>query len=72
MDKYLTYPPPSGPFPLPGSSVEFDTGCDVWGDIVAAAITLNPAFSYYRIFDMYPVLWDVLGFPYAPPTPRGR
>lgn len=63
LDKYLTYPPPDGSFALPGSSIEFDEGCDLWSDIVSAALVLNPAFNVYRIFDMYPVLWDVLGFP---------
>lgn len=31
-DKFLTYPP-AGPLPLPGTSTEFDRGCDVWTDI---------------------------------------
>lgn len=52
MDKYLTYPPSDGPFALPGSSIEFDEGCDLWSDIVSAALVVNPAFNVYRIFDM--------------------
>lgn len=52
LDKYLTYPPPDGSFALPGSSIEFDEGCDLWSDIVSAALVLNPAFNVYRIFDM--------------------
>ncbi|KAA1473927.1 alpha/beta-hydrolase [Dentipellis sp. KUC8613] len=63
LQKYISYPPPPAPFPLPGSSVEFDDGCDVWSDIVGAALLLNPAFNVYRVYDVYPVLWDVLGFP---------
>jgi carboxypeptidase D len=52
LEKYLTYPPLPAPFPLPGSSVEFDPGCDVYTLIVGAALILNPAFDVYRIFDM--------------------
>jgi carboxypeptidase D len=51
MDKYVTYPP-AGPFPLPGTSTEADEGCDVWSDIVNAALGVNPAFNMYRIFDV--------------------
>lgn len=52
LEKFLTYPPPPAPFPLPGASEEFDPGCDVWTTIVEAAVLLNPAFDIYRIFDM--------------------
>ncbi|KAG2090025.1 Alpha/Beta hydrolase protein [Suillus discolor] len=48
MDQYVTYPP---------------TGCDVWDDIFYNALIINPAFDIYRIWDTYPILWDVLGFP---------
>lgn len=62
-DKYVTFPPPPGPFPLPGNSTEFDHGCDLWDAVFNAALLVNPAFNIYRIFDTYPILWDVLGFP---------
>jgi len=62
LDKYLKYPP-TGLLPLPGQSTENDPGCDLWTEIFNAALLINPAFNVYRIFDMYPVLWDVLGFP---------
>jgi len=52
LSKYLTYPPLPAPFPLPGSSVNADPGCDVWSEIFNAALILNPAFDMYRIFDM--------------------
>ena len=52
LEKYLTYPPLPAPFPLPGTSVEFDPGCDVYTLIEEAALLLNPAFDVYRIFDM--------------------
>jgi carboxypeptidase D len=61
MDAYVTYPP-KGPLPLPNSS-DVDSSCDVWYAIFEAAVIVNPAFNVYRIFDTYPILWDVLGFP---------
>jgi len=63
LEKFLTYPPPPVPFPLPGTSTAADPGCDVWSQILEAALLLNPAFDVYRVYDMPPVLWDVLGFP---------
>lgn len=63
VDKHVTYPPDAGLLPLPGESTEADPGCDVWGEIFDAALLINPAFNIYRIFDTYPILWDVLGFP---------
>lgn len=63
MDKHVTYPPKTGLLPLPGKSIEADGGCDVWNDIFNAALLINPAFNNYRIFDTYPILWDVLGSP---------
>ena len=62
QQKYATYPP-KGPLPLPGHDTISDPGCDVWSDIFNAVLIVNPAFNIYRIFDVYPVLWDVLGFP---------
>ncbi|KAG2038256.1 Alpha/Beta hydrolase protein [Suillus americanus] len=61
MDKYVTYPP-AGLLPLPGDSVDFSEGCDVWDDIHVNALIINPAFNIYRIWDTYPTVWDVLGF----------
>lgn len=52
LEKYLTYPPPPAPFPLPGKSTLADPGCDAWTAIFEAALLLNPAFDIYRIFDM--------------------
>ncbi|KIL59166.1 hypothetical protein M378DRAFT_15030 [Amanita muscaria Koide BX008] len=62
QQKYATYPP-KGLLPLPGNDTFADPGCDVWDDIFNAVLIVNPAFNIYRIFDVYPVLWDVLGFP---------
>jgi carboxypeptidase D len=50
VDKYVTYPP-TGLLPLPGDSVEFAKGCDVWDDIFYNALIINPAFDIYRIWD---------------------
>ncbi|KZT13238.1 alpha/beta-hydrolase [Laetiporus sulphureus 93-53] len=61
-ETYVTYPP-AGLLPLPGISIEADEGCDVWDAIFNAALLMNPAFNIYRIFDTWPILWDVLGFP---------
>jgi carboxypeptidase D len=54
LKKHLKYPP-KGPLPLPGSDVEADPGCDIWTDIVEAAMIVNPGFNIYRIFDMVSV-----------------
>ncbi|KJA21602.1 hypothetical protein HYPSUDRAFT_140376 [Hypholoma sublateritium FD-334 SS-4] len=62
FDKFVTYPP-TGLLPLPGNSTFAARGCDVWDTIFNAAVTINPAFNIYRIFDTFPILWDVLGFP---------
>lgn len=60
--KYVTFPP-KGPLPLPGGTPDISDECDVWDAIFSAALLVNPAFDIYRIFDTYPILWDVLGFP---------
>ena len=50
MDKYVKYPP-KGLLPLPGHSINFDDGCDLWDEIFNAVLIVNPAFNIYRIFD---------------------
>ncbi|KAF9475826.1 alpha/beta-hydrolase [Pholiota conissans] len=62
MEKFVTFPP-AGPLPLPGNSTFAARGCDLWDTIFDAALLVNPAFNIYRIFDTFPILWDVLGFP---------
>ncbi|GJE91554.1 hypothetical protein PsYK624_077040 [Phanerochaete sordida] len=59
---FVTYPP-KGPLPVPGNNTEGVAGCKVWNQIFGAAVLTNPAFNVYRIFDTWPVLWDVHGFP---------
>ncbi|KAK7053792.1 alpha/beta-hydrolase [Favolaschia claudopus] len=61
-EKFATFPP-AGPLPLPGKSTSADRGCDIWETVFEAALVKNPAFNIYRIFDTFPILWDVLGFP---------
>ncbi|KAG1817717.1 Alpha/Beta hydrolase protein [Suillus subaureus] len=60
MDKHVTYPP-AGLLPLPGDSVYFAEGCNIWDDIYNNALIINPAFNIYHIWDTYPTVWDVLG-----------
>ncbi|KIJ12902.1 hypothetical protein PAXINDRAFT_14266 [Paxillus involutus ATCC 200175] len=62
VSTYLTYPP-KGLLPLPGGFSDITADCDVWEDIFNAALIINPAFNMYRIWDTYPILWDILGFP---------
>jgi carboxypeptidase D len=51
MSQHLKYPP-NGSFPFSGNSVDPDPSCEVWDAIYNAALTINPAFNIYRIFDM--------------------
>ena len=57
MKKHVTNPP-KGLLPLPGTSTGFDpgNGCDVWTDIVNAALLVNPAFDIYHIFHTVSIL----------------
>lgn len=67
METALTFPP-AGPIPTaPNSSLP---GCDVWSDIITAAIYINPCFNLYHLTDYCPFLWDQLGFPSLAPGPR--
>ncbi|KAG1860032.1 Alpha/Beta hydrolase protein [Suillus subluteus] len=50
IDKHVTYPP-TGLLPLPGDSIEFAEGCNVWHDIFYSALIINPAFDAYHIWD---------------------
>lgn len=45
MEEALTFPP-AGKFFAPNSSAP---GCDVWDDIVSAAIYVNPCFNVYHL-----------------------
>ena len=72
LNKYLTYPPPPGPFPvLPDPFETEDYTCDLFDTIYEAALLANPCFNIYHITDTCPHLWDVLGIvnpgDYVPP-----
>ncbi|KAH9845151.1 carboxypeptidase cpdS-like [Teratosphaeria destructans] len=60
MEQALTFPPTGKLGNAPNSSLP---GCDVWDDILAAAVYINPCFNIYHIIDYCPYLWDELGFP---------
>lgn len=62
IDKYLTFPPPAGPFPEPANNSRTE-GCALWEDIFEAVLLTNPCFDEYQIATTCPLLWDVLGFP---------
>ena len=61
INKYLTFPPPEGPFPAPTNSSANDYQCDVFDDVFAAALEVNPCFNIYHILDTCPHLFGVLG-----------
>ena len=65
IEKYATYPPTTAVFPFPENSPNTSDYCDIWDLIAEAATIINPAFNIYHIFDMYPILWNVLGFPWV-------
>ncbi|KAM5534367.1 hypothetical protein V8D89_011960 [Ganoderma adspersum] len=66
----VTYPP-NGLLPLPtGAAIDNTTGavvtkpeCEIHDLIQMVAGQLNPVFDVYRVTDMYPSPWSVLGFP---------
>ena len=57
-NKYLTFPPPPGPFPAPTNS---SNDCDIFDDVFAAVLEVNPCFNIYHILDTCPHLFNVLG-----------
>lgn len=62
LEKYLTFPPPAGKFPLlPEPSDSNSYTCDVLDDVYAAALEINPCFNIYHITDTCPFLSTVLG-----------
>ncbi|KAJ5553742.1 Peptidase S10 serine carboxypeptidase [Penicillium frequentans] len=59
FDEYLTYPA-SGVQPPKYMNY---SDCDIYNMIYDEAYNPNPCWSPYRINQMCPLLWDVLGFP---------
>lgn len=59
LEEALTFPP-TGRFTAPDTSAP---GCNIWYDVIAAAIEVNPCFNVYHFTDYCPFLWSELGFP---------
>jgi len=57
-DKWATYPPQQGPFPLPSENIESRFECDLSHLIMYTALSVDPAFNPYSIYD--PVSWAVI------------
>lgn len=71
INKYYTFPPPEGPFPVLPEVSEDNPNCDIFDDVYYAALLANPCFNIYHITDTCPHLWNVLGIvntgDYSPP-----
>lgn len=63
LEKYLTFPPPSGSFPvLQDPYVNLTTyKCATFDLALYAAIEVNPCFNLYHISETCPHPWSVLG-----------
>lgn len=62
LEKYLTFTPPPGKFPLPlDLSSPESSKCDLFSDILIAARRNNPCSNFYHITDTCPLLSTVLG-----------
>ena len=68
METALTFPPSNGTLHLPSDADK--PGCDVYDDILSAAILVNPCFNLYHLTDYCPFLWSQLGFPSLAPGPN--
>ena len=72
LKTYLTFPPPSGPFPvLPDPFATGSYACDVFDDFVSAILEVNPCFNIYHITETCPHPYGELGIlnrgDYVPP-----
>lgn len=71
MKQALTFPP-AGPLPTPPFPDDDNTTCNVWNQVLDAALLINPCFDIYQVATTCPLLWDVLGFPGSIPyLPEG-
>ncbi len=62
LEKYLTFPPPSGSFPvLPNPYDSNTTACDLFDDVYNAALLANPCFNIYHIVENCPHPFSELG-----------
>ncbi|RMZ76085.1 hypothetical protein DV737_g4956, partial [Chaetothyriales sp. CBS 132003] len=74
IDKYFTFPPPPGPFPVLPDPFDDPTGnytCDVFDWVWAGVTEVNPCFNIYHITDTCPFPYSQLGIvnqnDYSPP-----
>ncbi|KAJ9654601.1 hypothetical protein H2198_006347 [Neophaeococcomyces mojaviensis] len=72
MEKYYTFPPPPGPFPvLPDPYSDPEYACDMFDTVLEAAILINPCFDLYHVTATCPFQYSQLGIvnpgDYAPP-----
>lgn len=73
LNKYFTFPPPPGPFPvLPDPYASPNYTCDIFDDLYYAILEINPCFNIYHITETCPHPWSVGGGinpgDYVPPT----
>lgn len=62
LEKYLTYPPPPGPFPvLPDPYATNASTCDQFDNAYSAILQVNPCFNIYHITETCPHPYSVLG-----------
>ena len=62
LEKYLTFPPPQESFPvLPNPYASSTDACDVFDDVLSAALLANPCFNIYHVTDTCPHLYSQLG-----------
>ncbi|WPG98619.1 Hypothetical protein R9X50_00141200 [Acrodontium crateriforme] len=60
INKYLQFPPPKGPFPVPNPD-ENDDDCDIFSLAANGISDANPCFNIYHITDTCPSPYDQLG-----------
>lgn len=66
IENYLTYPPSGNQPALPSTTYQYNTtdkSCDVWNNIINAALMNNPCWNVYEISSTCPILFDPLSFP---------
>ena len=62
FEKYLTFPPPKGSFPvLPDPYASKTYRCDMFDIAYEAILDVNPCFNIYHITETCPHPWSVLG-----------
>lgn len=71
-NKYLTFPPPKGPFPVPPDPfINGPPECDIFDLTYEAILEVSPCFNIYHITETCPHPWSVLGIvntgDYSPP-----